>query len=78
MKANKVNIKAVQIELPGNGVADLKSLLYEYPEKENRMVCGGSSHVLNDFLDFTDYLIPVCRSARNSYTEDYYSALSSL
>lgn len=77
MKANKINSKAIQIELTDTGIPDLQALC-EYPEKKNRMVSGGSSHVLNDFLEFSDYLIPVSRSARHSITEDYYSTLNSL
>ena len=77
MKANKGNSKADPIEIPGNGIPDLQAP-YEYPEKENRMISGGSSHVLNDFLEFTDFLIPVYKRRHSITEDDYYSALNSI
>jgi hypothetical protein len=77
MKANKVNSKAVPIKLTDTGIPDLQAL-YEYPEKENRIISGGSSHVLNDFLEFTDYLIPVYKRRHSITEDDYYSALNSI
>jgi hypothetical protein len=56
---------------------------YEYPELENRMALGGSTQVLDDFFEFTDYLTIRSRikmKYRNSFqtiTEDYYSGLLS-
>lgn len=50
----------------------------DYSETETRIIKNGSSHVLNDFLEFTDYLIPVNSRTRYSITEDFYSALNSL
>jgi len=51
---------------------------HQYPEKEYNMSSGGSSQVLGDFFEFTDYLIPVNRSSRYAKTDDFYSAFNSL
>jgi hypothetical protein len=77
MKTNKVKTRVDLIELPGNGMMDLQAP-YEYPENENQMIAGGSSHVLNDFLEFTDYLIPVYKRRHSITEDDYYSALNSI
>jgi hypothetical protein len=51
---------------------------HQSPETEYKMSSGGSSQVLGDFFEFTDYLIPINRSTRYAKTEDYYSELFSL
>jgi len=82
MKANQVNTKVKLIEMPGNELPDVQ-LLYEYPEPENRIASGGSSQVLGDFFEFTDYLTPCSkiimkyRQSRQSVSEDFYSGLLS-
>jgi hypothetical protein len=82
MKANQVNPIVELIGTPANKLPDAQ-VLYEYPEPENRMASGGSSQVLGDFFEFTDYLTPCSqivlkyRNARQSISEDYYSELLS-
>ena len=51
---------------------------HQYPETEHKMSAGGSTQVLGDFFEFTDYLVPVNRSNRYAKPDDYYSALNSL
>jgi hypothetical protein len=77
MMRDLVNLNAGLIDSPGNILPGLQDII-EFPEKEDRILSLGSSHVLNDFLDFTDYLIPYNRKTRHSITEDYYSSLLSL
>jgi hypothetical protein len=72
-----INLNAGLIDSPGNILTGLQ-VINEFPETEDRILSLGSSHVLNDFLDFTDYMIPVNRRTRHSITEDYYSSLLSL
>ncbi len=72
--SNLNGVLAESTEINAGGLQDRN----DYPETESRILSNGSSHVLNDFLDFTDYLIPVNRKTRYSITEDYYSALNSL
>ena len=68
-------MKAQEFELP------YEQLTYGYPEKENQMAMGGSSQVLGDFFEFTDYLTPCSRiimkyrHSRPSVSEDFYSGL---
>jgi len=82
MKADQVNPKAELIDSPCNNLPDLQ-VIYEYPEPENRMASGGSSEVLGDFFEFTDYRTPCSRiimkywETRQSVSEDYYSGLLS-
>jgi hypothetical protein len=74
--------KAEQMELAIKNLP-AEPLKYEYPEPENQMALGGSTQVLGDFLEFTDYLNPCSRiitkyrNARQSVTEDFYSGLLS-
>jgi len=49
-----------QFESPDNPMQDLQ-LIYEYPEPENCIVSAGSTQVLDDFQEFTDYLAPSYR-----------------
>jgi len=77
MKTNRHNMiteidKSVEVE-----VKDLH-VNPQNPETEHKMSSGGSSQVLGDFFEFTDYLIAVNRRIRNVKTDDYYSALNSL
>jgi len=52
--------------------------IYDFTESKNRIASGGSSHVLCDFFEFTDYLIPSSDNLRHLDIEDYYSALLSI
>lgn len=58
--------------------------VYEYPLPGNRMDKGGSSQVLGDFFEFSDYLIPNSRNismyrySRQSPEDDHYSGLHSI
>jgi hypothetical protein len=82
MKMNQVNQSVELIESPVYLHPDIQ-LEYEYPEPENHMASGGSSEVLGDFFEFTDYLTPCSRlvmkyrNARQSISEDFYSSLLS-
>jgi hypothetical protein len=51
---------------------------HQHPETELKISSGGSTQVLGDIFEFTDYLIPVVRSIRYVKTDDFYSALYSL
>lgn len=72
--SNLIAVLAESPEIKPGGIQDRN----DYPETESRILSTGSSHVLNDFLEFTDYLIPANSRTRYSITEDYYSALNSL
>jgi hypothetical protein len=80
MKMNHVNPNIELIDSPGYMLPDVQ-ITYEYPEPENHMSSGGSSQVLGDFFEFTDYLTPCSRivmkykNTRQSVPEDYYSDL---
>jgi len=82
MKTNHVNPKTEQMDSPGYILPDVP-FAYEYPETENHMASGGSSELLGDFFEFTDYLTPCSRlvmkyrNARQTIAEDYYSGLLS-
>ena len=62
---------------------DDSELIYEYPEPENYVGRVGSTQVLSDFFEFTDYLVPtnriisMYRYARQSIINDQYSELLS-
>ncbi len=60
-----------------NKLRDIETI-YDHTEIKNHIASGGSSHVLGDFFEFTDYLIPNSDNARHSGIEDYYSALLSI
>jgi len=77
MKTNQVFLNIESNETVDSKLHDL-GLFCINPEPEYNMASGGSSQVLDDFLEFTDYCIPFSLSARHSKTEDYYSAFSSL
>ncbi|MEI6060310.1 MAG: hypothetical protein WCR72_06345 [Bacteroidota bacterium] len=78
MKTNTAKANAEQIELAGNQFADLQAS-YEYKEPENTMTHCGSTQVLGDFLEFSDYLMPTNRfkrinkCSRQTIADDYYS-----
>jgi hypothetical protein len=82
MKTDHINQSAEMTELPGYILPEIQ-LTYEYPEPENQMASGGSSQVLGDFFEFTDYLTPCSRivmkyrNARQSISEDFYASLLS-
>lgn len=82
MKTCQVYPKTEQLELPGHNLAN-EPLKSEHYEPENRMALGGSTQVLCDFFEFTDYLTPCSRilmkyrQSRQSVSEDFYSALLS-
>ena len=82
MKTNQVNQSVELIESPVYMHPEIQ-LTYEYPEPENQMAFGGSSQVVGDFFEFTDYLTPCSRlvmkyrNARQSISEDFYSSLLS-
>ncbi len=54
-------------------------LLYDYPESKSQINMGGSTQVLGDFFEFTDYLIPhnrvfpMQRCTRLSHEDDQYT-----
>ncbi len=83
MKTYQAELKAELMSTPGIKQMD-KQLTYEYPEKEDQMALGGSTQVLGDFFEFTDYLKPCSRiimkyrQSRQSVSEDFYSGLLSL
>lgn len=82
MKTHQEDPKAEQMKSTGNMNPDIQTS-YEYPEPENRMALGGSTQVLGDFFEFTDYLTPCSRIimkyrySRQSVSEDFYSGLLS-
>ncbi len=82
METNHADSLVSLVEKPVNNPAGLPSK-YEYPEPSNHIADSGSLQVPGDFFEFTDYLVPasrilrMCRSARLSKTEDYYSSLLS-
>ena len=51
-------------------------VIYKYPEAEYIMASGGSSQVLGDFLEFTDYLVVENRITRHGKTEEFYTAFT--
>lgn len=77
MNTDEIPPQPEMIEANGNKLPDLL-IIYEYPELENYFATGGSSQVLGDIFEFTDYLIPVSAKARHMISEDYYSALLSI
>jgi len=56
---------------------------HQYTQPEYKMSSGGSSQVLGDFFEFTDYLTPCSRiimkyrQSRHSVSDDFYSGLLS-
>jgi hypothetical protein len=82
MKMYPEDTKAEQMKSTASMNPDLQTG-YEYPEPENRMASGGSTQVLGDFFEFTDYLtksrliIMKYRNSSQTITEDYYSGLLS-
>jgi hypothetical protein len=74
---NVTNMKTQGTTLP------YEPLKIEYSVEENQMALGGSTQVLGDFFEFTDYLTPCSqiikkyRNARQSVSEDFYSGLLS-
>jgi hypothetical protein len=58
---------------------DDSELIYEYPEPENNAVRAGSTQLLDDFLEFTDFLVPtnriisMYRYTKQSIVNDQYS-----
>ncbi len=77
MKSNQLTI-ITEIDKSIDLVLTDLHVNHQYPETEHKMSSGGSSQVLGDFFEFTDYLVPVNRSIRFAKTDDYYSALISL
>lgn len=77
MKTNPINPNS-ELNVSGDSQLPDLQVFHKYSEQEHKMASGGSSQVLGDFFEFTDYLIPVYRSTIHSTTEDYYSALNSL
>jgi hypothetical protein len=80
METKKVSPKAELIESPAHLLHDVL-LTYEYPEPGNHLAASGSSQIVGDFFEFTDYHTPCSRlvlkyrNFRRSLPEDYYSDL---
>ncbi len=83
MKPDKIKKATIQPELLPE-ILPATQVIFEYREPEYQMASGGSTQVLGDFLEFTDYLIPTNRiiqmfkSSRQSVYDDLYSTLPNL
>lgn len=77
MKTIQINPIAESISSIDGNLPELK-VIYQYPEAEYIMASGGSTQVLGDFLEFTDYLVTANRINCNVKTEEFYSAFTSL
>lgn len=80
MKIMQLQPKTCSTELNTTEINELKMEI-ENRQSGDHTVCRGSSLLLSDFFEFTDFLIPHCsgsrmiRSSRQAFPGDYYSGL---
>jgi hypothetical protein len=83
MKKHKSEPNLTLIDSVGKRLSELQDK-YDYPEIARQLANGGSSQVLGDFFEFSDYLIPSGRGVQvngsnsKSIPDDIYSALPGL